>query len=85
MLDQTVGQLMAAKETRMKKLLWVSIGVGVGMLATKKYAEVKSGAALNRQVSKYTDRVAEYLEAFHQGMSSREEELRSALGVDAAK
>lgn len=69
----------------MKKFLWVSIGVGVGVLATKKYAEVKSGAALNRQVSKYTDRVAEYLEAFHQGMSSREEELRSALGVDAAK
>ncbi|UYQ79105.1 hypothetical protein OF385_08215 [Glutamicibacter sp. JL.03c] len=69
----------------MKKFLWVSIGVGVGVLATKKYAEVKSGAALNRQVGKYADRVAEYLEAFHQGMTSREEELRSALGVDSAK
>ncbi|MDV2976090.1 hypothetical protein [Glutamicibacter nicotianae] len=69
----------------MKKLLWVSIGVGVGVLASKKYAEVSSGAALNRQVGKYADRAAEYWEAFRQGMSSREEELRSALGVDAAK
>ncbi|ALG29081.1 MULTISPECIES: hypothetical protein [Glutamicibacter] len=69
----------------MKKFLWVSIGVGVGVLATRKYADVKSGAALNRQVGKYADRVAEYLEAFHQGMTAREEELRSALGVDAAK
>lgn len=69
----------------MKKFLWVSIGVGVGVLATRKYADVKSGAALNRQVGRYADRVAEYLEAFHQGMTAREEELRSALGVDAAK
>lgn len=69
----------------MKKFLWVVIGVGVGVLATKKYTEVSSGAALNRQVGKYADRISEVVGAFREGMNSREVELRSALGVDTAK
>lgn len=69
----------------MKKLLWVSIGVGIGVLASKKYTEVSSGAALNRMVGKYADRLADKAQAFRTGMQSREEELRSALGVDAKK
>jgi len=66
----------------MKKIFWVSIGVGVGVLATKKYREISSGAALNRQVGRYTDRIADIAAAFREGMASREQELRSALGVD---
>ncbi|GAA1411471.1 hypothetical protein AUR04nite_01890 [Glutamicibacter uratoxydans] len=69
----------------MKKLLWVSIGVGIGVLASKKYTEVSSGAALNRQVGKYADRAAEIADAFRTGMRTREEELRSALGVNDTK
>lgn len=69
----------------MKKLLWVSIGVGIGVLASKRYTEVSSGAALNRQVGKYADRVSEIAQAFSTAMHAREEELRSALGVDSAK
>ncbi|MFJ2620207.1 hypothetical protein [Glutamicibacter sp. NPDC087344] len=69
----------------MKKLLWVSIGVGIGVLASKKYTEVSSGAALNRQVGKYADRASEIVHAFSTAMREREEELRSALGVDSAK
>ncbi|MCW4464787.1 hypothetical protein OK351_04610 [Glutamicibacter sp. MNS18] len=66
----------------MKKIIWVAIGVGVGVLAAKKYQEISSGTALNRQVGKYADRLSDIAEAFRDGMSQREEELRTALGVD---
>ncbi|WP_431709368.1 hypothetical protein [Glutamicibacter uratoxydans] len=66
----------------MKKIFWVAIGVGVGVLAAKKYQEVSSGAALNRQVGKYADQLSDIAQAFKTGMSQREEELRTALGVD---
>lgn len=66
----------------MKKIIWVAIGVGVGVLASKKFNDVSSGAALNRRVGKYTDQIADIAAAFKHGMDEREEELRTALGVD---
>ncbi|GAB3619573.1 hypothetical protein [Glutamicibacter sp. PS] len=69
----------------MKKLFWVALGVSVGVLAAKKYTEISSGAALNRQVGRYADRLSDIGQAFREGMAAREEELRSALGVNDAK
>ncbi|WP_421013646.1 hypothetical protein [Glutamicibacter creatinolyticus] len=66
----------------MKKLMWVAIGVGVGILATRKFTDISSGSALNRQVGKYADNIADVAAAFREGMHSREQELRSALGVE---
>lgn len=66
----------------MKRIVWAAIGIGVGVLATRKFNDISSGQALNRQVGRYADRAADIAAAFREGMTQREEELRSALGVD---
>ncbi|MDN5754623.1 MAG: hypothetical protein L0J68_10990 [Micrococcaceae bacterium] len=69
----------------MKKLFWVGIGVGVGVLAARKVATVKQGLGregLNRSVGRLADAMTTSAEAFRDGMHGREAELRTALGLD---
>lgn len=68
-----------------KKLFWVGIGVGVGVLAARKVGSVKQGLGrdgLNRSVGRLADALAYSADAFRDGMHGREAELRTALGLD---
>ncbi|GAB3650413.1 hypothetical protein GCM10027591_07800 [Zhihengliuella somnathii] len=70
-----------------KKIFWVGIGIGVGALAYRKLTEAKElagPAGLNRAVGRLTDEAAATLAAFRDGMTSKEAELRSSLGLDPA-
>lgn len=69
----------------MKKLFWVGIGIGVGILAARKLSEAKdlaSADGMNRTVARLSDSLHEVAEAFRTGMNERETELRQALGLD---
>lgn len=70
-----------------KKLFWVGIGVGVGVLATRKVNSLRQNLGrdgLNRSVGRLADALAYSADAFRDGMHGREAELRSALGLDDA-
>lgn len=68
-----------------KKLFWVGIGVGVGVLAARKVGSMKQNLGrdgLNRSVGRLADALSFSAEAFRDGMHGRETELRAALGLD---
>ncbi|GAA1358715.1 hypothetical protein GCM10009596_12530 [Arthrobacter rhombi] len=68
-----------------KKIFWVGIGVGVGVLATRKLGSVKQSLGrdgLNRSVGRLADALSYSADAFRDGMHGRETELRAALGLD---
>lgn len=71
----------------MKKLFWVGLGIGIGVLAAQQWAKARSTTPLKASDS-VLDRVASIVEgasgAFKDGMSARESELREALGLDTA-
>lgn len=71
----------------MKKLFWVGLGIGIGVLAAQQLAKARSTTPLKASDS-VLDRITSLVEgasdAFRDGMSSRETELREALGLDAA-
>ena len=51
----------------MKKLFWVGIGIGVGVLTARKIGEAKSLASpdgLNRTIGRFTDSLHEIADAF---------------------
>jgi hypothetical protein len=69
-----------------KKIFWVGIGIGIGVLAVGKVNEVRNAASkdgLNRAVGRLADSLGATADAFRSGMAGREAELRSALGLDA--
>lgn len=69
----------------MKKLFWVGIGIGVGVLVARKLNEAKdlaSADGMNRAVGRISDSLHEVADAFRSGMNERETELRMALGLD---
>lgn len=71
----------------MKKLFWVGIGIGVGVLVARKLNEARdlaSAEGLNRTVGRFSDSLHEVADAFRSGMNERETELRLALGLDEA-
>jgi hypothetical protein len=73
------------RNSQMKKLFWVGIGIGVGVLAARKLGQAKdlaSADGLNRTVGRMSDSLHELAEAFRTGMNERETELRQALGLD---
>lgn len=71
----------------MKKLFWVGLGIGIGMLAAQQWAKARSTSPL-KATDSVLDRISSIVEgasgAFKEGMSSREAELREALGLDTA-
>ena len=71
----------------MNRIIWMGIGVAIGVIAFRKLTEAQSTLGpegLNRAVGRLADGVYDFADAVRVGMLERETELRTALGVDAA-
>jgi hypothetical protein len=71
----------------MKRLVWMGIGVAIGVIAFRKVTEAQSSLGpegLNRAVGRLADGVYEFADAVRDGMRERETDLRTALGVEPA-
>ena len=72
----------------MKRLVWMGIGVAIGVIAFRKVTEAQSNLGpegLNRAVGRLADGVFDYADAVRAGMRERDTELRTALGVEPAE
>lgn len=70
-----------------KRVLWVGLGVAIGVMAVRKVTETKQRfgpEGLNRAVGSFTDGVANFTDALREGTREREADLRLALGLDDA-
>ncbi|MDQ0619079.1 DUF6167 family protein [Arthrobacter globiformis] len=70
----------------MKRLVWMGIGVAIGVIAFRKVTEAQSALSpegLNRAVGRLADGVYDFADAVRAGMSERETDLRAALGVES--
>ena len=76
----------------MKRIVWMGIGVAIGVIAFRKVTEVQASMqstlgpeGLNRSVNSCTDGVFDFADAVRAGMRERETDLRTALGVEPAE
>jgi hypothetical protein len=76
----------------MKRLVWMGIGVAIGVIAFRKVTEAQASMqstlgpqGLNRAVGRLTDGIYEFADALRDGMRERETDLRAALGVDSGE
>ncbi|MEC5179411.1 DUF6167 family protein [Arthrobacter sp. CG_A4] len=70
----------------MNRIIWMGIGVAIGVIAFRKITETRSNLGpegLNRAVGRLADGFYDFADAVREGMQERETELRSALGIDA--
>lgn len=68
-----------------KRIFWVGIGVAIGVIVVRKLSAAQQNlnpSGLNRQVGRVTDSVHDFTDSVREGMGRREEELRTALGLD---
>lgn len=71
----------------MKRIVWMGIGVAIGVIAFRKITEAQANLGpegLNRAVSRMADGLFDFADAVRTGMHQREEDLRAALGIDDA-
>ncbi len=69
----------------MKRLVWMGIGVAIGVIAFRKVSEAQATLGpegLNRAVGRLADGVYDFADAVRTGMRERETDLRTALGVE---
>jgi hypothetical protein len=73
----------------MKRLVWMGIGVAIGVIAFRKVTEAQASLqstlgpqGLNRAVGRLADGVYDFADAIRDGMRERETDLRAALGVE---
>jgi hypothetical protein len=76
----------------MKRLVWMGIGVAIGVIAFRKVTEVQASMqstlgsqGLNRAVGRLADGVYDFADAIRDGMRERETDLRAALGVESGE
>lgn len=70
----------------MKRIVWMGIGVAIGVIAFRKVTEAQANIGpdgLNRAVGRLADGLFDFADAVRAGMHEREADLRSALGIDA--
>ena len=70
----------------MKRILWMGIGVAIGVIAFRKITEAQSTLGpegLNRAVGRLADGIYDFADAVRAGMRERETDLRAALGVES--
>jgi hypothetical protein len=66
----------------------MGIGVAIGVIAFRKVTEAKANIGpdgLNRAVGRLADGLFDFADAVRSGMHEREEDLRSALGINSAE
>ncbi|MEJ1114793.1 hypothetical protein WBN73_10845 [Paenarthrobacter sp. CCNWLY172] len=71
----------------MKRIVWMGIGVAIGVIAFRKITEAQANIGpegLNRAVGRMADGLFDFADAVRTGMHQREEDLRAALGIDDA-
>ncbi|WP_172323998.1 hypothetical protein [Paenarthrobacter sp. CM16] len=71
----------------MKRIVWMGIGVAIGVIAFRKVTEAQANIGpegLNRAVGRMADGLFDFADAVRTGMHQREEDLRAALGIDEA-
>ncbi|MFH5877509.1 DUF6167 family protein [Arthrobacter sp. NA-172] len=69
----------------MKRIVWMGIGVAIGIIALRKLTEAKANIGpdgLNRAVGRLADGVYDFADAVRAGMNEREVDLRAALGIN---
>lgn len=69
----------------MKRIVWMGIGVAIGVIAFRKVTEAQANIGpdgLNRAVGRLADGLFDFADAVRAGMQEREADLRSALGID---
>lgn len=69
----------------MKRIVWMGIGVAIGIIAFRKITEAKANMGpdgLNRAVARLADGVYDFADAVRAGMNEREADLRVALGIN---
>jgi hypothetical protein len=69
-----------------KRIVWLGVGVALGVIAYQKITEARSLASpggLNRAVASLADSVAHFADQVRAGMGEREAELRRGLGLEA--
>ncbi|MDQ0825712.1 uncharacterized protein with PhoU and TrkA domain [Arthrobacter sp. B2I5] len=72
----------------MKRIVWMGIGVAIGVIAFRKVSQAQSAlgpAGLNRAVGQLADGVYDFADAVRAGMRERETDLRTALGVESSE
>ncbi|VXB37090.1 conserved hypothetical protein [Arthrobacter sp. 9AX] len=76
----------------MKRIVWMGIGVAIGVIAFRKVTEAQANMqstlgpeGLNRAVGRLTDGIYDFADAIRDGMRERETDLRAALGVDSGE
>lgn len=72
----------------MKRIVWMGIGVAIGVIAFRKFTEAQANIGpdgLNRAVGRLADGLFDFADAVRSGMHEREEELRAALGINDAE
>ena len=70
----------------MKRIVWLGVGVALGVIAYQKITEARSLASpggLNRAVASLADSVAHFADQVREGMGEREAERRRGLGLEA--
>lgn len=71
----------------MKKMFWVAVGIGIGVLAARQFAKARAttpAKAADGAIDRVAAVVQSASDAFREGMSTREAELREALGLETA-
>ncbi|WP_223933017.1 DUF6167 family protein [Arthrobacter sp. StoSoilB5] len=71
----------------MKRIVWMGVGVAIGVIAFRKVTEAKANIGpdgLNRAVGRLADGLFDFADAVRSGMHEREEDLRAALGINSA-
>ncbi|MEE9096105.1 DUF6167 family protein [Pseudarthrobacter phenanthrenivorans] len=72
----------------MKRIVWMGIGVAIGVIAFRKINQAQSSLGpegLNRAVGRLADGVYDFADAVRAGMHERETDLRTALGIESAE
>ncbi|MFC4396229.1 MULTISPECIES: DUF6167 family protein [Micrococcaceae] len=72
----------------MKRIVWMGIGVAIGVIAFRKVSQAQSSLGpegLNRAVGRLADGVYDFADAVRAGMRERETDLRTALGIESAE
>jgi hypothetical protein len=68
----------------LRRMFWLTAGVTIGVVAVRKVAQARSTLGpegLNRAVGHLGDSIGEFADALRSSMAERENDLRTALGV----